>query len=76
MGRTHGPLGLQRLPVFTALFPTKEDRLGRVIYNPVIFGKSQPAKNRNLHRLILNLSRLNCSSERNSVYCFSTAFTL
>ena len=35
-----------------------------------------PAKNRNLNRLISNLSRLNWSSERNSVYCFSTVFTL
>jgi hypothetical protein len=39
-------------------------------------GKSQPAKNRNLSRLISNLSRLNCSSERNSVHFFLTVFTL
>ena len=43
---------------------------------PTILGKSQPAKNRKLSRLISNLSRLNWSSERNSVYCFSTVFTL
>ncbi len=36
----------------------------------VISGKSQTATNRNLIRLISNLSRLNWSSERNSVYCF------
>jgi hypothetical protein len=36
----------------------------------VIIGKSQPAKNRNLSQLISNLSRLNWSSERSSVYCF------
>jgi hypothetical protein len=42
----------------------------------VILGKSQPAKNRNLSRLISNLSRINWSSERNTVYCFSTVFTL
>jgi hypothetical protein len=41
-----------------------------------IFGQSQPAKNRNLIRLISNLIRVNWSSERNSVYCFSTVFTL
>ena len=41
-----------------------------------IFGKSQPAKNRNLSRLLSHLSRLNWSSQRNSVYCFSTVFTL
>jgi hypothetical protein len=40
-----------------------------------IFGKSQPAKNRNLSRLISHLSRLNWSSQRNSVYCFPTVFT-
>ena len=41
-----------------------------------VMGKSQPAKNRNLCRLISNLSRLNWSSERNRVYCSSTVFTL
>ena len=41
-----------------------------------IVQESQPAKNRNLSRLISNLSRLNLSSERNSVYCFSTVFTI
>ncbi len=41
-----------------------------------ILGKSHPSKNRNLSRLISNLSRVNWSSERNSVYCFSTVFTL
>jgi len=38
--------------------------------------ESQPTKNCNLSRLISNLSRLNWSSERNCVYCFSTVFTL
>jgi len=42
----------------------------------VILGKSHPAKNRKLSRLISNLSLLNWSSERNSVHCFSTVFTL
>jgi hypothetical protein len=42
----------------------------------VILGKSQPAKNRNLSRLISNISRINWSSERNTVCCFSTVFTL
>ena len=42
----------------------------------VNIGKSQPAKNRNLSRLMSNVSRLNWSSECNSVYCFSTVFTL
>jgi hypothetical protein len=38
---------------------------------------SQPAKIRNLNRLISNLSRLNWSSEHNCVhYCFSTVFSL
>ena len=35
---------------------------------PAIIEESQPVKNR-------NLSRLNWSSQRNSVYCFSTVFT-
>ena len=39
-------------------------------------GKSNLAKNRNHSRLISNIRRLNWSSERNSVYCFSTVFTL
>jgi hypothetical protein len=33
-----------------------------------ILEKSHPAKNHDLSRLISNLSQLNCSSERNSVY--------
>jgi hypothetical protein len=33
-------------------------------------------KNRNLSRPISNLSRLNWSSERNSVHCFTKVFTL
>jgi hypothetical protein len=41
-----------------------------------ILGKSHPAKNRNLSRLISNLSRLNWPSERNSVHWFSTVFNL
>jgi hypothetical protein len=41
-----------------------------------ILGKSHPAKNRNLRWLISNLSQLNWSRERNTVYCFSTVFTL
>jgi hypothetical protein len=45
-------------------------------YSLVHIGKSQPAKNRNLSRLLANLSRLNWSSERNSGHCFSTVFTL
>jgi hypothetical protein len=36
-----------------------------------ILGNSQPAKNRNLIRLIWNLNRLHWSSDLNSVYCFS-----
>lgn len=47
-----------------------------VEFRVVIFGESQPAKNRNVSRQISNLSRLNWSSERNSVYCFSTVFTI
>ena len=38
--------------------------------------ESQPVKNRNLIRLLANLIRLNWSSERNCVYCFSTVFSL
>ena len=41
-----------------------------------ILQESQPTKNRNLSRLISNLSLLNWSSQRNCVYCFSTLFTL
>jgi hypothetical protein len=41
-----------------------------------ILQESQPAKNCNLSRLMSNLSRLNWSSERNCVYCFSLLFTL
>jgi hypothetical protein len=37
--------------------------------------ESQSAKMRNLNRIISNLSRLNWSSERICVYCFSTVFT-
>ena len=44
----------------------------RACNRPRIWQESQPAKNRNLSRLISNLSRLNWSSERNCVYCFST----
>jgi hypothetical protein len=40
----------------------------------LIVQESQPAKNRNLSRLLSNISRLNLS--RNCVYCFSTVFTL
>jgi hypothetical protein len=43
---------------------------------PRILPESQQAKNRNLSRLISNLSRLIWSSERNGVHCFSTVFTL
>jgi hypothetical protein len=41
-----------------------------------IIQKSQLAKNRNLSRLMSNLSRLNWSSERNCLYCLSALFTL
>jgi hypothetical protein len=41
-----------------------------------IIEESQPVKNRNLNRLLANLSRLNWSSQRSCVYCFSTVFTL
>ena len=39
-----------------------------------IIQESQPVKNRNLSRLLANISRLNWSSQRNCVYCFSTVF--
>jgi hypothetical protein len=42
----------------------------------VIIEESQPVKNRNLSRLISNLRWQNSSSERNSVFWFSTVFTL
>ena len=42
----------------------------------VSYKKVNRAKNRNLSRLISNLSRLHWSSQRNCVYCFSTVFTL
>jgi hypothetical protein len=58
-----------------ALWP-EGHRQGVVQYRPAILEGSQPVKNRNLNRLIENLSRLNWSSECNSVYCFSTVFTL
>ncbi len=50
--------------------------LDTIICRLHILQDMQPAKNRNLSRLISNLSRLNWSSERNSVYCVSTVFTL
>jgi hypothetical protein len=48
--------------------------LSRCTLRPVILGQSQWAKNRNLSRLISNLSGLNCSSKRNSVYSFQQCF--
>jgi hypothetical protein len=42
----------------------------------VIIEESQPVKNRNLSRVIANLSLQNWPSARNSVYCFSTVFPL
>ncbi len=50
---------------------TFEFVVGRVI----IIEESQPVKNCKFSRLIAN-PRQNWSSERNSVYCFSTVFTL
>ncbi len=41
-----------------------------------IIEKSQPVKNRNLSRILANLSRLNSSSQSKCVFCFSTMFTL
>ena len=45
-------------------------------HSVVIIEESQPVKNRNLSRLIANLSLQNWPSARNSVYCFSTVFPL
>ena len=50
--------------------------LDTIICRLRILQESQPAKNRNLSRLISNLSLLNWSCQRNCVYCFSTLFTL
>ena len=44
--------------------------------SPSIIEESQPVKNRNLSRLLANLSQVNCSRQRNCVYCFSAVFTL
>jgi hypothetical protein len=49
---------------------------GRTVLRPVNISKSQTLENRNPRWLIANLNRLNWSSERDSVYCFSTVFTL
>jgi hypothetical protein len=44
--------------------------LGLVNSRPRIIVESQPVKNRNLSRLLANLSRLNWSSQGTCVYCF------
>ncbi len=54
----------------TSYFVKQTDEL-----RAAIIEESQPVKNRDLSRLIANLSRQNWSSERNSVHCFSKVYS-